>query len=76
MPAAFIPLRAAWQQHASLPLLLEYMLAAVTFLLSFGDRFRQHVREADWHAIIGLSKVASQADFLVRDQDVFANAER
>ena len=67
---------AAWQQHASSPLLLEYMLAAVTFLLSFGERFRQHVRQAHWDAIIDLSEVASQADFLVEDQDVMADAER
>ena len=47
----------------------------LSYVLPFESASDSHVQEAHWDSIVDLSKVASQADFLVEDQDVMANAE-
>ena len=74
--AAFIPIEAAWHQHASVPLLREYILAGATFLLPIAQRIGPRLEQSEWDAIIGLSKVVSQADFRLKDQNVKVNTQR
>ena len=61
--AVFVPYQAGWQQHASIPLMNEYMLAGVTYLLEFGQCCQRYMKQRDWDVIMGLSEVISQWAF-------------
>lgn len=60
---AFVPTGEAWQQDATLPKIKEYIVAGVTSLVEYGQRYKFQLEKESWIMVVGLSQAASQVDF-------------
>jgi len=69
--AGFVPRKEAWLIHHSNALLKEYTVASVKCLLPIAKRMRiwTPLSNIPCTAVVNFSEVASQSNFLVRDQD-------
>ena len=62
------PLKKLGKQHATLPKMKEYVVAGVTSLVEYGQRYKFQLEKESWNMVVGLSQEASQVDFPVHEQ--------